>query len=237
MLALLSNLFVNHQYLAIVISYLIGYKISRLAGSEKHVFKQAFQRSDPNIAKPFLAPTFTPFFMHVASLGPAVIMYFFEHLYPARETSNSVLNYAFGLMIMQATYNFAKFTCGRLRPHFLDVNGVEFDASDHKFYTEVTKDISKGPRIEKQVIDSRCSFFSGHSMAGGFAAASLVIFVQKKVPNPSNLFVRALQCAIFTAGFFPAATQYRQNWHHSDDCLIGHLLGTLDAYFVFYYCL
>jgi len=77
--------------------------------------------------------------------------------------------------------------------------------------------------------ESRQSFFSGHAAGGLMASLFLKKYLQQKFQlnhiNSFSLFLLPI------LGLYPGYTQFKNNWHHLHDVLIGYLYGII-CYFI-----
>lgn len=83
--------------------------------------------------------------------------------------------------------------------------------------------------------ESRQSFFSAHAAAGLFATLFLKTFFVKSFPDliDNHLIVKGFINFLPILGFYSGYTQWKQNWHHSHDVLIGYAYGIITYYLVF----
>jgi len=149
----------------------------------------------------------------------------------------------------------AKFTIGRLRPHFLTLCKPEYsdelckDGSYEKF-VDLDEDeiclglISNGGNTTKaQLHEARLSFLSGHSSFSFFCATFIVVYLQSRLANfPTgtqayvNLTYRTLkisrpflQFGLIILAFWISLTRISDYFHHPLDVATGALVGTLFA--------
>jgi len=146
----------------------------------------------------------------------------------------------------------AKYTIGRLRPHFLTI--CKPDYSDElckgeggylKFVegdeTEVCKGLVEngGTTTPEMLHEARLSFLSGHSSFSFFCATFLIIYLQARLanfPHVENMFIRAIyrtlkilrpfiQFAMITLAFWISLTRISNYFHHPYDVITGALVG------------
>jgi len=145
----------------------------------------------------------------------------------------------------------AKYTIGRLRPHFLTLChpnlSVELCQKDgyNRFVTEdesmvcLGLDINGGNTTAKQLHEARLSFMSGHTAFSFYCAAFLVVYLQARLSNfpPSNIswvvisyrtikvFRPFLQFCSLTLAFWISLTRISDYFHHPEDVIAGAFVG------------
>lgn len=241
----------DYQYLVPLIVYLIN----RRQYYGQMPYNQGFVNCDQGLNKPFVWPL-TIGFYHILFLSviiPLILITVGEQFVETNPQPKCGLKLVFGWTLVITFVTFVKHTVGRHRPHFYAANKIKFDADDHEFRTPVVgppsgtnhaiNKISSGDQVyyskSSQLAmtlarESRFSFFSGHAMMGMYAATYLIIYIQEKVVNKS-LIVSLIQFGLILIGLFPGITQGRTYWHHWSDVAVGHVVGTVAAYLVFYY--
>ena len=157
-----------------------------------------------------------------------------------------VLGFSLCLLITDVS----KFSLGRLRPHFLtlcnpDLEDVcyqvedaynEDDDSDY-YYQEVhhMKYVVENDTCTGNtdlLREARLSFISGHSSIS-FYIATFLIFFMKSYINPWILRT-LLQFAHFILALWISITRINDYMHHSEDVIMGSILGIVCAYIILY---
>eukprot|EP00088_Acartia_fossae_P058973 TRINITY_DN6951_c0_g1_i2.p1 TRINITY_DN6951_c0_g1~~TRINITY_DN6951_c0_g1_i2.p1 ORF type:complete len:392 (-),score=41.20 TRINITY_DN6951_c0_g1_i2:798-1973(-) len=150
----------------------------------------------------------------------------------------------------------AKYTIGRLRPHFLTICDPEFteelcrDPNNPEYTRFVTdeedvicRSLAAGTYTKKQLKEARLSFLSGHSSFSFFCGTFMVVYLQSRLarfPKSNNMtiqgIVRALKIArpflqfgIIILSFWIALTRISDYFHHPMDVVTGALAGVLFA--------
>ncbi|XP_023171534.1 putative phosphatidate phosphatase isoform X2 [Drosophila hydei] len=145
----------------------------------------------------------------------------------------------FGLAVEQMTTDLAKYTIGRLRPHFftlckpmlLDGTTCADYVNEGRYieeYTCTAKDISV-----KQFKNMHLSFPSGHSSFVFFSMIYLAIYLQRRV-NCSRLRMlrHLLQFLLVMFAWYTALTRVSDYKHHWSDVLAGSAIGIVYAFLV-----
>ncbi|XP_046387977.1 phospholipid phosphatase 1-like [Ischnura elegans] len=131
-----------------------------------------------------------------------------------------------GGVSLQLGLEAAKFTSGRLRPHFIDVciPDVECPPGEPLRYIE-----HYGCRgtDEDLIREARLSFPSAHSALAFYSMAYLSYYLQCRIPR-LWLFPRAgLQAFLFLAAALTAISRVSDNMHHWSDAAFGSAAGFL----------
>lgn len=144
--------------------------------------------------------------------------------------------FVFGAASSQLITDIAKYTIGRLRPHFFDLCQVEnlkqLCANPHTYVEkfECTANISKHLRKELGL-----SFMSGHSSFSAFTMLYTVLYLQARMTWRSTL-ARAgravLQMALLCLAWYTALSRISDYKHHWSDVLAGAFQGYLAAILV-----
>jgi len=144
----------------------------------------------------------------------------------------------------------AKYTIGRLRPHYLTVCNPELtdelckdEFGYQKFVTrpeaEICRGLSEGTATEKQLHEARLSFLSGHSSFSFYCGMFLIVYLQARLSNlpacsytPVRIACRSLkilrpfiQFAIIILAFWISLTRISDYFHHPFDVVTGALVG------------
>ncbi|XP_033153279.1 putative phosphatidate phosphatase isoform X2 [Drosophila mauritiana] len=149
--------------------------------------------------------------------------------------------YAFGAVLSQLTTDIAKYSIGRLRPHFIAVcqplmpDGTTCaDAINAgKYIQEFTcKGVGSSARMLKEM---RLSFPSGHSSFTFFAMVYLALYLQARMTwRGSKLLRHLLQFLFIMVAWYTALSRVSDYKHHWSDVLAGSLIGSICALVVSY---
>jgi len=146
----------------------------------------------------------------------------------------------------------AKYTIGRLRPHFLTLCQPKLDSElcddeygYKKFVTEQEDEICMGLErnggniTKKQLHEARLSFLSGHSSFSFYCGTFLIVYLQARLSNfpycsnrcvwLSYRFLKVLrpfiQFAIIILAFWISLTRISDYFHHPLDVVTGAVAG------------
>lgn len=145
---------------------------------------------------------------------------------------NELMAFMFGFTAIIFLTNIAKYTIGRLRPHFLDVCKPDLDTlcpMDKHIYRYIEEYDCKGTD-SIALKDSRLSFFSGHSSMSAYSMIFTVIYMQYKVKWQQLSLMRPLiQMSLIYLAFYTGLSRISDYKHHWSDVLVGMIIGTLAA--------
>lgn len=146
---------------------------------------------------------------------------------------HQLIIFAFGALSSQTLTDIAKYSIGRLRPHFIDVcrpdEAFNCGQNDFKY---IENYVCQGkPGISKDLMrDARLSFMSGHSSFSAYCAVYIAIYLQNRVKNPKLALPRAfLQVLVIYLSIYTGFTRISDYKHHWSDVLVGLIQGTLVA--------
>ncbi|XP_070069284.1 putative phosphatidate phosphatase isoform X2 [Drosophila takahashii] len=149
--------------------------------------------------------------------------------------------YSFGAVVSQLTTDIAKYSIGRLRPHFMavcqpqmkDNTTCEDAINKGKYIQEFTcRGIGSSARMLKEV---RLSFPSGHSSFTFFAMVYLALYLQSRMTwRGSKLLRHLLQFVFIMVAWYTALSRVSDYKHHWSDVLAGSLIGSSCALIVSY---
>ncbi|XP_068144942.1 putative phosphatidate phosphatase [Drosophila tropicalis] len=140
--------------------------------------------------------------------------------------------FIFGLGVEQLTTDIAKYTIGRLRPHFFAV--CQPVLPDHTTCDDL---VNVGQYIEnytcmatdmtaKRFKDMQLSFPSGHTSFACYSMIFLVIYLQRRMHWSGTKMVRhLLQFLLLMFAWFTALTRVSDYKHHWSDVLAGASIG------------
>lgn len=147
--------------------------------------------------------------------------------------------FGFGAATCQLATDIAKYSIGRLRPHFFAVcqpimrDGTNCsDPINFGRYIEdfTCRGINSTPRMLKEV---RLSFPSGHSSFSTFTMVYMALYLQSRMNwKGSKLLKHFLQFLLIMIAWYTALSRVSDYKHHWSDVLSGILIGTLFAVIV-----
>ena len=83
--------------------------------------------------------------------------------------------FGFGAGCSQLTTDIAKYTIGRLRPHFFDVCRPDINCTDPKYKNIYIENFNCQQKNQKLLKDMRLSFPSGHSSFSAYCMIFLAV--------------------------------------------------------------
>ncbi|KAL5285872.1 PPAP2A.2 family protein [Megaselia abdita] len=147
--------------------------------------------------------------------------------------------YMFGAAVQQLITDIAKYTVGRLRPHFYSVCQPQMvdgtDCSDPKNLGRYIEDFTcKGVGSSAKMLkEMRLSFPSGHSGFTFYAMVFLALYLQSRMKwRGSKLLKHFLQFMLVIIAWFTALSRISDYKHHWSDVLAGSLIGIVFAFLV-----
>ncbi|XP_052775851.1 putative phosphatidate phosphatase [Mya arenaria] len=137
-----------------------------------------------------------------------------------------VIPFFFGAGLCQLTTDIAKYTVGRLRPHFLTV--CQPDAAVCAINSGyITDDICKGTD-SAAIEEARLSFPSGHSSISFYCMIWLMAYIQFKFTWKRYWLVRPVfQAIAFFLAYYTALSRISDYMHHWSDVLSGAIIGSV----------
>ncbi|KAG7209722.1 hypothetical protein KM043_011356 [Ampulex compressa] len=218
-------------------------------------YRRGFFCHDESLYHPFRPSTVTSAMLYVTGLFlPICTMIIGEYLYTrySKEDNSRMLFgynipswmwaayekvgvFGFGAACTVLITDIAKYTIGRLRPHFMTLCNPNIDCSlphnQHIYilnFTCMAKDVST--KLLKEV---RLSFPSGHSSFSAYTMVYLAIYLQLRMTwKGSKLLKHVLQLTCLMMAWFTAMSRVSDYKHHWSDVLAGSTLGTVVALIV-----
>ena len=152
-----------------------------------------------------------------------------------------VVGFLLGAAVVQLFTDTAKYSIGRLRPHFIDVCQPDWSKINclvddrPNFVTNFTclgNDLLFPDEQERfdRIKDARLSFFSGHASCSFSAMIFVILYLQARIskgrsPFPSY-FVPFMQTATFVFALFTSFSRVSDYKHHPGDVATGAIFGT-----------
>ncbi|XP_062269318.1 phospholipid phosphatase 1 isoform X2 [Platichthys flesus] len=139
--------------------------------------------------------------------------------------------FLFGAAMSQSLTDIAKYSIGRLRPHFLDVcrpdwNQIDCSSGGYIENFTCTGDATK-------VNEGRLSFYSGHSSFSMYCMLFLALYLQARLQVEwARLLRPTIQFFLIAATVYTGFSRVSDYKHHWSDVLTGLLQGALMALLV-----
>nr|XP_032809587.1 phospholipid phosphatase 3-like [Petromyzon marinus] len=149
-------------------------------------------------------------------------------------------SFLLGAALSQALTETAKFSIGRLRPHFLDVCRPNATA----LWGECGARVGGPNYVQVEVCtgelhvirEARKSFYSGHASFSMYTMIFLALYVHARLRwRTARLLRPLLQAALLLCAVYVGLSRVADNMHHWGDVLVGFLQGAAVAAFVVFY--
>lgn len=186
-------------------------------------FKRGFFCDDESLRYPFRDSTVT-----------SPMLYTYGILIPI-VTALYVLVGVFlmGAATSQLLTDIAKYTIGRLRPHFFDLcQPHNLKVLCAKPYAYVENFTCSSNATAHQLKEMRLSFMSGHSSFSAYTMLYTVLYIHARMPWRNSLAVAArtvVQVALLSLAWYTALSRVSDYKHHWSDVLAGAAEGYLVA--------
>ncbi|XP_067889164.1 phospholipid phosphatase 1 isoform X2 [Heterodontus francisci] len=138
--------------------------------------------------------------------------------------------FVFGAAVSQSLTDIAKYSIGRLRPHFLDVCKPDWGkiTCDLGYIEDFT---CLGDK--RMTNEARLSFFSGHSSFSMYCMMFLALYLQARmVGDWSRLLRPTLQFGLIATALYVGLSRVSDYKHHWSDVLTGLIEGAIVAILV-----
>ncbi|XP_041366442.1 phospholipid phosphatase 1-like [Gigantopelta aegis] len=144
----------------------------------------------------------------------------------------TLVAFFFGGGVTNLITNIAKYSVGRLRPHFFAICRPDWNlanCSTGAIARYVTEDVCTG--TDKSLItEARVSFLSGHASMSMYFMVFLLIYIQRRFTWKGVLLLKpALQTLFFSLALYTGLSRISDYKHHWTDVLAGDLLGAVMA--------
>nr|XP_057920979.1 phospholipid phosphatase 1 isoform X1 [Doryrhamphus excisus] len=209
-------------------------------------YQRGFFCNDDSIKYPFHHSTITSTVLYTVGFSlPISCMIFGECLcvYLKRLKSKSsfgtyvarvykaVGTFLFGAAMSQSLTDIAKYSIGRLRPHFLDVCKPDWKLISCSAGVYVENFTCTGnPTMANE---GRLSFYSGHSSFSMYCMLFLALYLQARLQvDWARLLRPTLQFFLIAASIYTGLSRVSDYKHHWSDVLTGLLQGALMAILV-----
>ncbi|XP_077398561.1 phospholipid phosphatase 1 isoform X2 [Vanacampus margaritifer] len=235
--------------LDVVCLFLGGLPLAAFNLGKIRPYQRGFFCSDDSIKYPFHHSTVTSTVLYTVGFSlPISCMIFGECLcvYLKRLQSKSsyggyvarvykaVGTFLFGAAMSQSLTDIAKYSIGRLRPHFLDVCKPDlrtFNCSVGVYVEDFT--CAGNPTM---VNEGRLSFYSGHSSFSMYCMLFLALYLQARMRVEwARLLRPTIQFFLIAASVYTGLSRVSDYKHHWSDVLTGLLQGALMAILVVFF--
>ncbi|KAM4634305.1 phospholipid phosphatase 1 isoform 1-T2 [Polymixia lowei] len=213
-------------------------------------YQRGFFCNDDTINYPFHHSTITSVVLYTVGFTlPICCMIFGECLsvYLKRIKSKSSFNnsyvaclykaigtFLFGAAMSQSLTDIAKYSIGRLRPHFLDVCKPDWSNINCTVGGYIEEFACSGDK--RLVNEGRLSFYSGHSSFSMYCMLFLALYLQARLQAEwARLLRPTIQFFLIAASVYTGLSRVSDYKHHWSDVLTGLLQGALMAILVVFF--
>ncbi|XP_047411940.1 phospholipid phosphatase 1 isoform X3 [Sciurus carolinensis] len=148
-------------------------------------------------------------------------------------TYKAIGTFLFGAAASQSLTDIAKYSIGRLRPHFLDV--CDLDWSKINCSDGYIENYMCRGNAEK-VKEGRLSFYSGHSSFSMYCMLFLALYLQARMKGDwARLLRPTLQFGLVAVSIYVGLSRVSDYKHHWSDVLTGLIQGAVVAILVAVY--
>nr|XP_055064871.1 phospholipid phosphatase 1 isoform X1 [Misgurnus anguillicaudatus] len=212
-------------------------------------YQRGFFCNDESISYPFHSSTVTSTVLYTVGFTvPICSMIIGECLsvYLNRIRSKSYCNkyvacvykavgtYVFGAAVSQSLTDIAKYSIGRLRPHFLDVCKPDWTKINCTGGAYIEDFVCTGEAT--LVNEARVSFYSGHSSFSMYCMLFLALYLQARMQAEwARLLRPTLQFFLIAASIYTGLSRVSDYKHHWSDVLIGLIQGAIVAILVVFF--
>lgn len=248
-----SRFVLRKVFLDFVILFCVGFLILAyyLWGTP---YKRGFFCDDESLKHPYRESTVTNIQLYIVGLGLPVLTMCLTEWIRLRDymgcRSRTVLGktippwvweayrvigvFLFGCACQQLTTDIAKYTIGRLRPHFFDVCMPDIDCDlpvNRWKYIEDFNCLGDNDKLKKEM---RLSFPSGHSSFSAYTMLYFSMYIQKRFTwRGSKLLKHGFQFILLMAAWYTVMTRISDYKHHWSDVMAGFAIGLLYAVVIF----
>uniref|UniRef100_A0A8C5PB62 Phospholipid phosphatase 1 n=1 Tax=Leptobrachium leishanense TaxID=445787 RepID=A0A8C5PB62_9ANUR len=216
----------------------------------KHIpFKRGFFCNDESISYPYredtisyqlLAAIVIPLSIIVILLGEALSVYYnnlqsnaFVRNHYVATIYKAIGAFIFGAAVSQSLTDIAKYTIGRLRPHFLSVCKVNW-AQVNCSAGYIENFVCEGDSVKSN--EARLSFYSGHSSFSMYCMLFLALYLHSRMRGDwARLLRPTIQFALVAASVYVGLSRVSDYKHHWSDVLTGLIQGAIVAVLIVVY--
>ncbi|XP_012676610.1 phospholipid phosphatase 1 isoform X1 [Clupea harengus] len=230
--------------LDIVCLVLAGLPLAAFNLAKIKPYQRGFFCKDDNIRYPFHHSTVTSTVLYTVGFAlPIACMIFGEcfSVYLKRIKSKSSFSnsyvacvykaigtFLFGAAMSQSLTDIAKYSIGRLRPHFLDVCKPDWKSINCTGNAYIEDFTCLGDK--RMVNEGRLSFYSGHSSFSMYCMLFLALYIQARLQAEwARLLRPTIQFFLIAASVYTGLSRVSDYKHHWSDVLTGLLQGALMA--------
>ncbi|XP_071400481.1 phospholipid phosphatase 1 isoform X3 [Centroberyx affinis] len=142
--------------------------------------------------------------------------------------------FLFGAAMSQSLTDIAKYSIGRLRPHFLDVCKPDWSLINCTAGGYIEDFTCNGDK--RLVNEGRLSFYSGHSSFSMYCMLFLALYLQARLQAEwARLLRPTIQFFLIAASVYTGLSRVSDYKHHWSDVLTGLLQGALMAILVVFF--
>ncbi|XP_044030097.1 phospholipid phosphatase 1 isoform X2 [Siniperca chuatsi] len=146
----------------------------------------------------------------------------------------AVGSFLFGAAMSQSLTDIAKYSIGRLRPHFLDVCKPDWRLINCSSGAYIEDFTCTGDPMKAN--EGRLSFYSGHSSFSMYCMLFLALYLQARLQAEwARLLRPTIQFFLIAATVFTGLSRVSDYKHHWSDVLTGLLQGALMAILVVFF--
>ncbi|XP_043106907.1 phospholipid phosphatase 1 isoform X1 [Puntigrus tetrazona] len=212
-------------------------------------YQRGFFCNDESISYPFHSSTVTSTVLYTLGFTlPTCSMIIGECLsvYLNRVKSKSFCNsyvaciykaigtFVFGAAMSQSLTDIAKYSIGRLRPHFLNVCKPDWTQINCTGGAYIEDFVCLGDSTK--VNEGRLSFYSGHSSFSMYCMLFLALYLQARMQAEwARLLRPTLQFFLIAASVYTGLSRVSDYKHHWSDVLAGLVQGAIVALLVVFF--
>ncbi|XP_055718465.1 phospholipid phosphatase 1-like isoform X1 [Salvelinus fontinalis] len=229
---------------------LAGLPLAALKLGQIKPYQRGFFCNDDSISYPFHSSTVTSnvlygvgFTLPICSMvfGECLSVYLkrikskssFSNMYVAC-VYKAIGTFVFGAAMSQSLTDIAKYSIGRLRPHFLDVCKPDWKLINCTAGTYIEDFTCTGDAHLAN--EGRLSFYSGHSSFSMYCMLFLALYIQARLQAGwARLLRPTLQFFLIAASVYTGLSRVSDYKHHWSDVLVGLIQGVLMATLVVFF--
>ncbi|XP_048788353.1 phospholipid phosphatase 1 isoform X1 [Lagopus muta] len=235
--------------LDVVCVVLAGLPLGVLNLAKIKPYQRGFFCNDDSIKYPFHDSTITSTVLYTVGftlpilsiiLGESLSV-FYNHLHSNSFVRNNYVatiykaigTFIFGAAASQSLTDIAKYSIGRLRPHFLAVCQPDWTQINCSLgYIENFP--CQGDKAK--INEGRLSFYSGHSSFSMYCMLFLALYLQARMKGDWARLVRpTIQFGLIAASIYVGLSRVSDYKHHWSDVLTGLIQGALVAILIVVY--
>ncbi|XP_020661212.1 phospholipid phosphatase 1 isoform X1 [Pogona vitticeps] len=235
--------------LDVICVILAGLPLAVLNLAKIKPYQRGFFCNDDSIKYPFHDSTVTSTVLYTVGftlpicsiiIGEALSVYY-NRLHSNSFVRNNYIaaiykaigTFIFGAAVSQSLTDIAKYSIGRLRPHFLAICDPDWPKINCSAgYVE--NFICRGNKVK--VNEGRLSFYSGHSSFSMYCMLFLALYLQARMKGDwARLLRPTVQFGLIAASIYVGLSRVSDYKHHWSDVLTGLIQGALVAVLIAVY--